>query len=165
MAHLLLLLTFQADASSLVCSKQLTYCKAKHLFMDFRNMPNGQRYRLKEVLSKDSVWEYIQCYLLMKNFEKLKWLNNNLWWHLFLVIHRSKENSLSNTQLIFFTEEKTVLPSIFGWLTSESNKAFIIIKNAKLTLFWGSYYTFIMIDFVWNSYFKKMNSNGISGEN
>ena len=100
-----------------------------------------------------------------ENFEKLKWLNNNLWWHLFLVIHRSKENSLSNTQLIFFTEEKTVLPSIFGWLTSESNKAFIIIKNAKLTLFWGSYYTFIMIDFVWNSYFKKMNSNGICGEN
>ena len=121
MAHLLLL-TFQADASSLVCSKQLTYCKAKHLFMDFRNMPNGQRYRLKEDPSKDSVWEYIQCYLLMTNFEKLKWLNKFVMTPIFSDIIRSKENSPSNTQLIFLTEKK--LFSHQFWLTaSESNKA------------------------------------------
>ena len=115
MAHLLLLLTFQADASSLVCSKQLTYCKAKHLFMDFRNMPNGQRYRLKEDPSKDSVWEYIQCYLLMTNFEKLKWLNKFVMTPIFSDIIRSKENSPSNTQLIFLTE-KNCLAINFGRL-------------------------------------------------
>ena len=62
-------------------------------------MPNGQRYRLKEDLSKDSVWEYIQCYLLMTNFEKLKWLNKFVMTPIFSDIIRSKENSPSNTKI------------------------------------------------------------------
>ena len=117
-----------------------------------------RKFRVKILFG--NIFNVICWWQILKNWNDLI----NLWWHLFLVIYRSKENSLSNTQLIFLTEKK-LFSHQFCLTASESNKAFIIIKNAKLTLFWGSYFTFIMIDFVWNSYFKKMNSNGICGEN